>query len=384
MRPLVLLAVLAVLGACSSSPEWVSTSEGSLCTFDARGRAEGWPVDVVIVVDDSPSVQPSRAMLRKRTLDALGRLVTERVLDDPMSLPAVHDLHVLVRGVSTSYERRVTYLANTPDNAWTTPDGEPRDTVTFLAACESALDDVPEGTENTPFVARIEDLRWGDGFLRNGRVVVLFATAHDDTSGSAPFRLWEGEYASAVDLGVLVDARLLGSSTPSGPRSCGTISRSLSGWDPTRTPVPRLAALVDKHDWAELTLVCSDLQEPGDLLFQRDELTFHDYECVSPLPAECTLLIAPPVSGDDARCERPELGLRPATATERRYAESQLDPSLLHDRPLCHLAQLASGGGPDEGWYWPADACVPHYTAWAQPVGGSYLLLHCAGPTCDR
>lgn len=383
MRLPVLLALGLLVGACSSSPEWVSSASGSLCSLDVGGGTRGnASVDVVIVVDDSPSARPAREMLRKRTLGALRGLVTERDPNDPTSLPAVHDLHVLVRGVSTSYERRVAYLANTPDNAWTTPQGEARDAEPFLAACESALGDLPEGTEAPAFVARVSDLRLGEDFLRDGRVVVLFATAHDDSSGGAGLPLREGEHGFLVELSVLADDRLLGASAPSGPRLCGTFARSsFPEWDPARTPVPRLAALVKQTYEGQLSIVCSDAQEAADLLRDREIWVLN--ACFPPRDdGKCTLLIAPPVLGDDARCERPELGLAPATADEHTYAKTQLDDSLLAGRPLCRMTELESASSPGEGWSWRSDWCGLHFTPWAQPVGGSSFLFHCVAPKC--
>ena len=273
----------------------------------------------------------------------------------------------------------MTYLANTPDNAWTLPAGETRDAVAFLAECESALRDVPEGTENTAFVARVGDLHLGEDFLRkDGRVVVLFATAHDDSGGELRFRLRED--SAVVDLSVLVDDRLLGSSVPSGPRLCGTFSRSTPTWDPKRPPLPRLAALVNEVPWAELSIICSDSQEAGDVLFQDDRVIV-DLFSPSLRRDGCAILVAPPVFGDDARCERPELGLRPATASEHRVATAQFG-TRLEGHPLCRMTELGGQGGPGEGWYWAPDSGRPAFTPWAEPVVGSFVVLHCESPRC--
>lgn len=331
-------------------------------------------------------------MFRAQTMAALRRLVTERAPDDPSTRRTVHDLRVSIRGVSTMYERRIAYLAKTPDNAWAEVDDQLRDAEVFLAACDHALEELPSGIEETPFIARIADLRRGDGWLRpESELVLFFVTAHDD-SGPEPSQwletldAWNGRQQHYTGLSVLVDERPPGPSAPSAGGACGLFNPTYP--PPLLSSVPRLVALMSSRVLRDhrLALVCDDTQDLGALLDQSS--SFSDGGCLPSRPedATCMVLVAPPVSGDDTLCARPELGLAPASADARRYAASRDVGSQLVGRPLCQMIERATcDGTAGEGFCWhkrSERSCGFSFSAWATPVNDSYVLLHCTAPRC--
>ncbi len=396
MRRLLLCLPLVVL-ACSSDPEWVSSGDGSLCTYDTVVRSMNPPaVDVVIIVDDSPEAAPSRPMLRAQTMAALRKLVTERVQGDPSSFDAAHDLHVEIRGASTSFERRLTYLAKTPDNAWITPKDEMRDPEAFLGACAESFDAMPTGNDETPILARIADLRRGDGFIRpKSSLVVFAATAHDDTSADAivPALLGEvdGLRAYRTYFSVLVDVRARGSSAPVRPPTCGVIDPGFDRTWKNRAAIPRLAAAAGSAPFSEGRIVQACSENPdltnADLFFQRLG-SYLSLQCFPEVWARssCTILVAPPVSGDDSMCARPELGLTPASAAARSHVARDPYVEAIAGRPLCQLREIDPSDSAAQGFYWGtgASTCSLTFTPWAKPVDGSYVFYHCESTRCGR
>ena len=394
MRRLLLCLPLVVL-ACSSDPEWVSSGDGSLCTYDTVVRSMNPPaVDVVIIVDDSPEAAQSRPMLRAQTMAALRKLVTERVQGDPGSFDAAHDLHVAIRGASTSFERRLTYLAKTPDNAWITPKDEMRDPEAFLGACAESFDAMPTGNDETPILARIAELRRGDGWIRPTSTLVVFvATTHDDTSSDAsvPPSLDErdGMRVYATFLSVLVDVRAHGSSSPVGRLTCGPIERGFDRTWTNRSAVPRLAAAAASLPFydAHITHACEENPDltKADLLFQRPEFIV-GYACMALRPprSECTILVAPPVTGSDALCARPELGLGPASAAARSHIAHGEYADAVAGRPLCQMSEVAPSDTVTQGFRGGEGPCGLTFTPWAQPVNRSFVFYHCESTQCGR
>lgn len=395
VRSLLLAAVGLTVLACSSSPDWVSSSDSSLCTYDvALHSIAPLEMDLVVVVDDSPSAVPSRPMFRDRSVTALRAILADRVTSDPKGKDPVTDLHILVRGASTQFEQRLDYLADAPDNAWKTRHGEIRDRDAFVTAYGAALDAMPVGRDTTPLVDRVRDLRRGEGALREvATLVLLFLTAHDDASQAlslpADIDLMGDMRRYATYVSAVVDRRAWGTSTSTGGPKC-----AMEGWAPGDgrphpNSVPRLIGaagrLVMEVFVAE---VCGDGAIEGDLLF-RGRRFYGVNECL-PLPAtvaRCTILVAPPISGDYAMCDRPELGLSPASSAAHRLIPSDYRESI-RGRPLCMVRPLeVCDRSRGEGFCFSASgACgrVLDFTPWAKPVDASWTFLHCEAPRCGR
>ncbi len=226
VRTLVLAVPFLAL-ACSSAPEPTSSNASSLCTFDLSLQTQDFVgVDVVAVVDDAPSAAASRPLLRAQIARALQHLV----LDPPKGDAIANDVRMTVRGASSGFERKLSYLAKTPDNAWKTPQGELRDADAFVKAFEEAFDALPTGTEDAPLLDRFADLKRGDATVREtARLVLLVATAHDDASvkGELPAALDElhGRRAWATEISILGDVRSFGPSAPVSAAQCRAFER---------------------------------------------------------------------------------------------------------------------------------------------------------------
>ncbi len=96
------------------------------------------------------------------------------------------------------------------------------------------------------------------------------------------------------------------------------------------------------------------------------------------------MFVAPPVSGDDSLCARPELGLTPASSAARQHFARSADAAAIADRPLCQLRELPNVESGGEGFAWTEGTCAPKFTKWSAPVVGAWTFVHCESTLCSR
>lgn len=375
--PLLALPLFS-LAACTQDVT-VSPTESSFSTYDSAVHQLDYDgLDVVVLVDDSAAAASARPLFTSRVRAALARWIGERREGaDHADL-----VHVVVRGAASGVEQRVAYLADAPANAWKTPNGELRDGDAFLNAVEAAMTSLPTSEGALRFLDAVAATQ---PRKPTPRTVFLVATAHDDASTKgAPEVLAALQAFERPSFSVLVDARTAEPVATEGVQlgpiaaraACGVAAREDQGWARGRA-FPRLFGVADgisgRAQWADL---CAVDAEAGDLLLQSSE-TVVDGQCLSLRPSTCTVFVAPPVSGTDALCARPELGLAPATSEARAHFLRGDHADVVATRPLCAMRAL----GPNdtgEGFRQVADACRPiRITDGAKPVNDSWLFLHC-------
>ncbi len=367
-------------GACSQEVT-VAPSESTFTTYDTAVHSvapEG--LEVVVLVDDSASSAAARPLFASRLRASLARWIGEKLPQyDHTDL-----VRVVVRGAGSGVEKRVAFLADAPANAWKTPAGELRDAGAFLDAVDAAVQGLPTSEGPLRFLDAILESKPSAGL--RPRTVFLVATAHDDASThGASDALAALKAFELPSFSVLVDARsgepAAATDVQPGPiaarAACGAATPSDVGWVRGQSH-PRLFAVADavrgRAQWADLCAVDGDA---GDLLLQRSDSSVTG-QCLSVPGSTCTVFVAPPVSGGDELCARPELGLAPASPEARAHYARGEYASVVADRPLCAMRAL---GATDvgEGFRRDNERCSASvsFTSRAQPVNDSWVFLHC-------